>query len=59
VHTYNYRIQLFSMNGALVKEAIVDQPLHSVDVQELNTGNYIIHLIKNDTTVDFFKVVKQ
>lgn len=59
VYAHDYRVQLFSMNGALVKEAIVNQPVQSVNLIGLNTGNYIMHLIKNDITVDFMKIVKQ
>jgi len=59
VFQHDYRIQLYNMQGALVKEATIEQPLHSVDVQDLNTGNYVLHLIKNNETVDFLKVVKQ
>lgn len=59
VHAHNYQIQLFSMNGALLKEAVVNQPVQSVDLSAFNAGNYIMHLIKNDITVDFMKVVKQ
>lgn len=59
VFKHDYRIQLYNMQGALVKEAVIEQPMHSVDVQNLNAGNYVLHLIKNNETVDFLKVVKQ
>jgi len=59
VFEHNYSMQLYNMQGAMVKEASIKQPVQSVDMKNLDAGNYILHLIKNNQSIDFFKVVKQ
>jgi len=55
------QIQIFDMNGKLVKSSIIDNVTHSfeLDVYNLTSGNYSLCLIQNTVVLSKGKFIKQ
>lgn len=54
-----YQMQLFDINGALLRNEDLQHTINKIDLRDLNAGTYMVQLLKNGETEEFVKVVKQ
>ncbi len=52
-------VRIYNHGGAIVKNAVVSENIHTLDVTELNAGFYILNLIRDNNEVVNFKVIKK
>jgi len=55
----NLRYMLFDLNGKLLAEQKVTNSETTLSFNNLQTGTYLVKLIRNDQEVQVFKIVKQ
>lgn len=54
----DYKFQLFDNLGTLINEGMIEDTRETIDMQNLNSGSYFMHVIKNDAFIRTLKIVK-
>lgn len=54
-----YRGLFFDIEGRVVKQFTIDTPNNRLEISDLSSGTYILQIIKGDTVVKHFKVIKK